>query len=195
MDLECERAQARDRSSREDTQLFTRLQVQDMLDKALQIGLDSLLIVAQHFGKREDVEETNTEPQTGAAATTPEDEAAGRTPDGSDGVTPNTEAAAAETEGSSTPENTLSMIPKVVTPQPWPFQIAPGAQQTFLQNSSDVPLENNGEDILISIVFKPRNTLQATDQAPVARVQVTTPSTFSVKIEDMRDWYSGDLGI
>ncbi|KAL2280361.1 hypothetical protein FJTKL_12601 [Diaporthe vaccinii] len=184
MDLECERAQARDCSSHEDTQLFTRPQVQDMLDKALQIGLDSLPIVAQHFGRREAVEATNTEPQTGAEATTPEDEAAGPAPDRADGVTPNTEAAATETEGSLTPENTLPRIPKAVTPQTGPFQFTLDAQQTSLQQYSDVLLENSRQINFISIQFNPRNTPQATDQASVARVQVTAPSTFSVKIGD-----------
>ncbi|KAK7706387.1 hypothetical protein SLS64_007727 [Diaporthe eres] len=158
--------------------------VQDMLDKALQIGLDSLPIVAQHFGKREAVEATNTEPQTGAEATIPEDEAAGPAPDRTDGVTPNTEAAATETEGSSTPENTLPRIPKAVTPQTAPFQVALDAQQTALQKYSDVLLENNWQSNFISIEFKRRNTLQATDQASVARVQVTAPSTYSVHIGD-----------
>lgn len=191
MGLERGQAQARDCSSREDTQLFTRLQVKEMLEKALHIGLDSLPSDAQHFGQRKVVEATPTEPQTSGAA--PEDEAAGPTPNGSDGVTPNTEAAAAETDGTSTPENTLSSIPKAVTPQPCPCQVAADAQQRPLHHSTEVPLENNGHSISISIEFKPRPWFQATDQAQVGSVRVTAPPTFSVNFEDTRDRDLGDF--
>ncbi|KAK2605432.1 hypothetical protein N8I77_008269 [Diaporthe amygdali] len=191
--LECERAQARDCSSREDTQLFTRLQVKEMLEKALQIGSDSLPFDAQHFGKRKVVEATHTEPQTSGTATTPEDEVAGPTPNRSDGVTPNSEGVAAETEGTSTPENTLSSIPKAVTPQPCPFQVAVDAQQIPLHSSSEVPLENNGQSIFISIELKPKKRFQATGQTLVGWVQVTAPSVFSINIKDVRDLDLSDL--
>lgn len=107
INLECEQTQARDCSSREDTQLFTRLQVQEMLDMALHIGLESLPIAAQHFGKREAIEATHTEPQTGAAATTSTDKVAGPAPDGFDVVNPSIEVAAAETGGSPSPKSPL----------------------------------------------------------------------------------------
>ncbi|KAG6357156.1 hypothetical protein INS49_015033 [Diaporthe citri] len=175
MDLECERAQARDCPSRENTQFFTRLQVQETLDKALLVGLDSLPIVAQQSERcRSD--------HTGRRT-------AGPTPGGFDGITPNTEAAAAETEESSTPENTLSMIPKAVTPQPLPFQIALDAQQT-LQKSSDVPLENNGQSTFISIELNREIRFKqlSRHQWPGCKLRLC-----SVKIEDPRDWYFGDI--
>lgn len=187
MDLEHDRSQAWSGSSSQDIHLFTRLQVQEMLDKALQIGLDSLPIAAQHFGNREAAEDTRTEPENGAAATTPEDETAGTTPDVTDGVTPNTQATAAETEGSSTPENNLVTIPKSVTPQAQPSQTALGTQQVFLQKASEVLLETDGRGTLIYIRFDPRNVPQGTGQVPVARVEVSAPSTFSINIEDPRD--------
>lgn len=195
MNLEYDRTQARDCSSREDIQLFTRPRVQEMLGMALYIGLESLPIAAQHFGIREAVEATHTEPQTGAVATTPTDKASEPAPDGSDVITPSTEAAAAETEGSSTPRTPLPRVPKAVTPQASPLQNALDAQQTLPQKSSDAPLEINGETTVISIGIKPRNNLQATDQAPVARVQVTAPSTFSVNIEKLRDLGYDDFGV
>lgn len=187
MDLESERSQARSGpSNRHDNQLFNRVQVQEMLDKALQIGLDSLPIAAQHFGKREAAEETYTEPQTSAAATTPEHGATGPSPDGADGGTPNTQAAAAETEGSATPENNLLTIPKSVTPQAQTSQAVLGAQQ-ILRNTSEVLLETNGQSTIINIRLTPKQTTQTTGQAPVARVEVSAPSTFSTNIEDLRD--------
>lgn len=193
MDVECERAQARDRSSREDTQLFTPLQVQEMLDKALQTGLDSLPIAAQHFGRREAVEATQIEPEAGAAATALEEEAAIPTADGSHEVAPNTAAVAAETGESSNPGNMLSSIPNAVTSQPWPLQVAPDAQQTFLQTSSYVLLENNGQSTSVSIELKLRNTIHPAPPHAVARVQVTALSTVSVKIEDPRDLVLDDF--
>lgn len=187
MDIEYYQFEARNGPSSQDAHLFTRLQVQEMLDKALQIGLDSLPIAAQHFGHREPAENTRTEPESGAAATTPEDEAAGGTPDGTDTVTPNTQATTAETEGSSTPENNLVTIPKSVTPQAQPSQTALGTQQVLLQKASEVLLETDGRGTLIYIRFDPRNLPQATGQVPVARVEVSAPSTFSINIQDPRD--------
>lgn len=190
MDLECEGAQGQDYSKRGATPLFTYDQVRKMLGKALHIGLDSLPSAAQHFGEREAVEATDTEPQTGTAATTPEDEAAGPSSDGSNAVTPNTETVSAETNGSATPENTLPMIPKTAaTPQPPPVPIAlQDTRQTFLQQTSDVLLMNNGNVPWVTIWFTPKDPLQVTDQVPVARVQVATPSTFSAKIEEFGQW-------
>lgn len=189
MDLEREEAQGQEHSGRGATPLFTEDQVRKMLGKALHIGLHSLPSAAQDFGKRGAVEAT-AEPQTSNAATTPEDEAAGPSSDGSDAVTPNTQTASAETNGSATPENTLPMIPKTAaTPQPPPVPIAlQDTRQTFLQQTSDVLLMNNGNVPWIAIWFTPKLPLQATDQAPVARVQVTAPSTFSVKIEELSQW-------
>lgn len=187
MDIERERSQARNDSNREDTQLFTRLQVQNMLEMALQIGLDSLPIAAQHFGNREAAGDTRTEPENGAAATTPEDQTAGMTPDGTDGVTPSTEAAAADTDGSLTPENNLATIPKSVTLPAQPSQTALGTQQVLLKKASEVLLKTDGRGTLIYIRFDPRNLPQGTGQVPVARVEVSAPSTFSINIEDPRD--------
>lgn len=189
MDLEWERAQGQDYSSRGATPLFTKDQVRKMLGKALHIGLDSLPSAAQHFGKRGAVE-TTTEPQTGHAATTSRDEAAGLSPDGSEAATTSTCTASAETNGSSTPENALPMIPKTAaTPQPSPVPIAlQDTGQTFLQQTSDVLLMNNGNVPWVAVWFTPKDPLQAIDQAPVARVQVTAPSTFSVKIEEVSEW-------
>lgn len=184
MDLECKRSQAEIGSSHQETQLFTHLKVQEMLKKALRIGLESLPIAAQHFGECEAAEETDHEPQTGAATTTPEDEDAEPTPDGSKGATPNIEAAAAETVESSTPENTLLIIPKSVTPQPRPSQTAFDAQRIPLKNSSEVLLENDGQYYRISIDFNPIKKDQATGQALKARVEVTAPAIYSVKIGD-----------
>lgn len=182
-------------SSRGEIPPFTYEQVRKMLEKARHIGLDSLPRAAQHFGRREAVEATDTEPQTGTATTTSEDEAAGPSSDGSDAVTPNTETASAETNGSSTPENTVPMIPKTTaTSQRSPAPIAlPHTQQIVLQKSSDVLLNNNGNPFSVSIWFTQKGPPQATDQAAVARVKVEAPSTFKVMIEDVCEWNPSNL--
>lgn len=180
MDLEMERLKQEDASIGQDTPLFTAQKVQQLLEKALRIGLDSVPVVAQQFGNITAGEQPevdvpiNVEPQLNAAMHAPEFHL------------PN-QAAGLDVDESAPPENALWQTSNALSPQPHAFQIPGVASQIPLDSVSEVSL-NEFFSTLISVEIKPRPPLQPGQYISVARVKVTAPSSFSIRILHPNDF-------